>query len=129
MVTNDRWYKSLKKSNLTPPNYVFKYVWIILYIMMFFSLIKYIRSSPKPNKLGLIFFTIQLFLNVIWSPIFFKYRDTKKALYILIALWISLMITFNIFYKDNKEAGLLLIPYLVWSSFALYLNYYIMVSN
>lgn len=131
MITNDIWYKSLKKSNLTPPDYVFGYVWTILYIMMFFSLIKYLTTNKKnkKNKIGLIFFTIQLFFNVIWSPIFFKYRDIKKGLYVLIALWISLMITFNIFYKENKEAGLLLIPYLVWSSFALYLNYYIMVSN
>ena len=131
MITNDIWYKSLKKSNLTPPDYVFGYIWTILYIMMFFSLIKYLTTNKKnkKNKIGLIFFTIQLFFNVIWSPIFFKYRDIKKGLYVLIALWISLMITFNIFYKKNKEAGLLLIPYLVWSSFALYLNYYIMVSN
>lgn len=131
MITNNIWYKSLKKSNLTPPDYVFGYVWTILYIMMFFSLIKYLTTNKKnkKNKIGLIFLTIQLFFNVIWSPIFFKYRDIKKGLYVLIALWISLMITFNIFYKDNKEAGLLLIPYLVWSSFALYLNYYIMVSN
>lgn len=131
MITNDIWYKSLKKSNLTPPDYVFGYVWTILYIMMFFSLIKYLTTNKKnkKNKIGLIFFTIQLFFNVIWSPIFFKYKDIKKGLYVLIALWISLMITFNIFYKENKEAGLLLIPYLVWSSFALYLNYYIMVSN
>ena len=102
MITNDIWYKTLKKSNLTPPNYVFKYVWTILYIMMFFSLIKYIK--PKTNKLGLIFFSIQLFFNLIWTPIFFKYKDTKKALYILIALLISLFITFNIFYRENKKA-------------------------
>lgn len=127
MITNDIWYKTLKKSNLTPPNYVFKYVWTILYIMMFFSLIKYIK--PKTNKLGLIFFSIQLFFNLIWTPIFFKYKDTKKALYILIALLISLFITFNIFYRENKKAGLLLLPYLIWTSFALYLNYYITVSN
>jgi benzodiazapine receptor len=128
MITNSIWYKSLKKSNLTPPSYIFKYVWIILYIMMFFSLIKYLNTNKK-NKIGLIFYIIQLFFNLIWTSIFFKYRNIKKGLFVLIALWISLMITFNIFYRDNKEAGLLLIPYLVWTSFALYLNYYIVISN
>lgn len=138
-MDNNIWYRSLKKSNLTPPDYVFGYVWTILYIMMFYSLIKYIKtknvtkyknkSNTKNKNIGLIFFNIQLFLNVIWSSIFFKYRDIKSGLYILIALWISLITTFNIFYRKNKQAGLLLIPYLVWTSFALYLNYYIVVSN
>jgi tryptophan-rich sensory protein len=128
MITNSIWYKSLKKSNLTPPSYIFKYVWIILYIMMFFSLIKYLKTNKK-NKIGLIFYIIQLFFNLIWTSIFFKYRNIKKGLFVLISLWISLMITFNIFYRESKEAGLLLIPYLVWTSFALYLNYYIVISN
>lgn len=129
-MDNNLWYKSLKKSNLTPPDYVFGYVWTILYIMMFCSLIKYLNSKSEVNKkLGLIFFITQLLLNILWSPTFFKFKDTKKALYVLITLWLSLAITFSIFYKQDKTAALLLIPYLIWSSFALYLNYYIVRNN
>ena len=122
------WYLNLKKSNLTPPNNIFSIVWFILYIMIIVSLYIYINSNNY-NILGIILFIIQLLLNLSWQPIFFKYKRLNYSLIIMILLYIFTLLTYLNFKKVNKYASDLLLPYIIWISFALYLNYYIVKHN
>jgi benzodiazapine receptor len=131
MTKIDNWYLTLNKSILTPPGYIFSIVWIILYILMSISVWIILASLQKDKILSLpiILYIIQLILNFTWSPIFFRYHQINIAFLILIYIWILVFIVMIIFYSINKLAGLLLIPYLIWLSFALYLNYYIVKKN
>lgn len=127
------WYNSLKKSPLTPPAWTFSVVWPILYIMMFISMLLYILSYPTGENvilsLGFLFFILQLGLNLAWSPVFFRLERICLSLLILVALLIFLCLTIFEFYKTSRTAAYFLIPYLVWSMFALYLNAYICLQN
>lgn len=127
----DNWYLTLNKSILTPPGYIFSIVWIILYILMSISVWIILASLQKDKKLTLpiILYIIQLILNFTWSPIFFRYHLINVAFIILLYIWILVFIVMILFYSINKFAGLLLIPYFIWLSFALYLNYYIVKNN
>ena len=126
-MDNPNWYKSLNKSKLTPPDFVFSIVWNILYLMITISFIIYIRD--KPTQFGIIFFIIQIILNLSWSPVFFGFKNIKLAFYIIILLVISLFLTIINFYKTNKLSSYLLLPYLLWVLLAIYLNYYIIINN
>jgi translocator protein len=122
------WYENLKKSQLSPPNYVFGIVWPILYTMMFVALILVLRSVSIKSK-AVLLFAGQLFLNLIWSPIFFTYKLYSIALLDILLLIIVLGFTIIAFYKISHVAAYLLVPYLLWLSFASYLNTYIVMNN
>jgi tryptophan-rich sensory protein len=124
----DGWYLDLNKSPLTPPGYIFSIVWIILYILMSIS-VWIIWKTEKQITFPIQLYIIQLILNFAWSPLFFKYHCINESLFLLLLIWILVFIIINLFYSINKTAGLLLIPYLIWLSFALYLNYYIVENN
>ena len=118
----DSWYLLLDKSELNPPSYVFGIVWPILYILM-------IVSAFLAHKKIFSIFIIQLFFNAAWSWLFFRFQMPLIALldiYLLIAINIYIL---NLMYKENKLAFFLLIPYVVWISFASYLNLYIVINN
>ena len=118
----DSWYLLLDKSELNPPSYVFGIVWPILYILM-------IVSAFLAHKKIFSIFIIQLFFNAAWSWLFFRFQMPLIALldiYLLIAINIYIL---NLIYKENKLAFFLLIPYVVWISFASYLNLYIVINN
>ena len=125
--TDKPWYKSLNKSKLTPPDYVFPIVWTILYLMIITSFVIYL--SGNKTTLGIILFCIQMALNLSWSPVFFKFKKPKIALVIVGLMWISILGTIISFNLTNPLASYLLIPYLVWVSLATYLNYYIVANN
>lgn len=127
-MVNNLWYLNLKKSNLTPPNYIFSIIWTILYFTIILSIYIYINSKNY-NILGIILFIIQLLLNLSWSSIFFKYKKLYESYNIMILLYIFTFLTYLNFKKVNKYAANLLIPYIIWLSFALYLNYYIVKHN
>ena len=122
------WYKSLKKSSLNPPNILFPIVWTILYIMIAISGYSYITNNSK-DKYGIILFSIQLFFNVIWVYLFFGLEKPLLSLIDIGLLWVTLLATIKAFYKNNKIASYLLMPYFAWVSFAGYLNYYIVKNN
>lgn len=126
---NKEWYSTLKKSPLNPEPRVFSIAWTILYALIFISIYLYINSEGRHDRTGLILFGIQLFLNLIWTYIFFKMENPKLALLDIVALWIFLVLTIYSFYKHNKMSAYLLLPYLVWISFAIYLNYYVVANN
>lgn len=118
------WYAGLNKPFFSPPNWIFAPVWTILYILMGYSL--YLVWTKK--KVPAVFW-IQLILNALWSIIFFGMKNPILALVDIAALWISIFLTIKAFLKINKLAGNLLIPYLVWVSFASVLNLFIVVLN
>lgn len=123
MMINLDWYHSLQKPALTPPNWVFTPVWIILYFTIICALIIFLKTNKKQNKSAAITaFFIQMIFNILWTPIFFYYKEINIALIVLTALFIALLTTIILFIKSSKPAGLMLIPYLLWTIFALYLN-------
>ena len=121
-ASSDLWYLSLNKSELNPPSYVFGIVWPILYVLMMIS------AYLAHNKIYGIFI-IQLVFNAAWSWLFFRFQMPLISLidiYLLIAL--NLFITI-LMYKENKLAFILFIPYVLWISFASYLNLFIVINN
>jgi benzodiazapine receptor len=126
---NNYWYINLKKSSLTPPNYIFPVVWTILYIMIIISGYSYIKNNPE-DSYGISIFFIQLFFNIMWSYLFFTVKNPKIAFIDLILLWSTLLLTITQFYNNkNIFSAYLLIPYFIWVTFAGYLNYYIVINN
>jgi tryptophan-rich sensory protein len=117
------WYAFLKKPPLNPPNWIFAPVWTTLYIMMGVAvwLITLLKKSFRRNK-ALVFFGIQLILNFGWSYIFFGKQLLLFAFLEVILLWLVILITLIKFYRLKPAAGLLLIPYILWVSFATYLT-------
>ena len=127
---NKNWYNNLKKSPYNPPSWVFGRVWPILYLMIFLSFKNIINEEKCKNWCKpLNFFVIQLILNLTWTTIFFRLRRLKLALIQLILIIILTFITIKEFYKINKIASYLLIPYFIWLLFALHLNFYIVNNN
>jgi tryptophan-rich sensory protein len=119
------WYANLNKPSFNPPNWLFAPVWTILFILMGFAgfLIWQKGFKNKKVKKALAFFLAQLVLNVLWSFLFFKFHSPFLALLDIIILWFLILLTTIKFFKINNVAGLLLIPYLLWVSFASLLNY------
>ena len=121
--TNSDWYLQNRPA-ITPPNYFFPIVWNILFFLIAFSLYLAWTSSKKKQKNKIAFvFGINLFLNALWSYLFFKLQLPKIALIELILLWFTIWIMIFTTYKINKKSSYLLIPYLLWVSFAGILNY------
>lgn len=118
------WYSTLNKPVFSPPNWIFGPVWTILYILMGISLYLVWQKKKIPS-----IFWVQLILNALWSIIFFGMQNPLLAMVDIIALWIAIILTIKAFYKISKPSVYLLIPYLLWVSFALILNYSIWVLN
>lgn len=123
------WYQSLEKPDLTPPDIVFPIVWNLLYILMGVAAWCIWKSQSVFRSMAILLFIIQLLLNVLWSYLFFGMQSPALALLEIAVLWIVLVTTLFVFYKIDKSAGFLLIPYIAWVSFAIYLNYSIFVLN
>ncbi len=118
------WYANLVKPALNPPNWVFGPVWTLLYIMIGVALFLYWTSDKKVAKLkGFVVFYLQLWLNMMWSLLFFGWHSPTLALVDIGLLWIVILININMFQKVSKWSGWLLVPYLLWVSFAAYLNF------
>ena len=129
---NKEWYKNLKRSKLSPPNYVFGIVWPILYCLMLISVILLVlnKDNDKLNfKIGIAAFTFQLIFNLIWTTIFFKLQRPNLALLDLLLTLTFTVISIYYFYKVYPISSYLLIPYVLWLSFAAYLNSYIVLKN
>ena len=125
------WYASLTKPSFNPPNWLFAPAWTILFILMGISafLVWHKGLKKKGVKKALGFFLAQLIFNVLWSFLFFKFHSPFLALLDIIFLWFLILLTILKFFKINNTAGLLLIPYLLWVSFASILNYFVYKLN
>lgn len=129
-MKNIDWYNNLNKPSFNPPSEIFAPVWGILYFMILLSLIFFIRSKSHKNKtIPIIFFIIQLTLNLSWQNIFFGLQNISAALVIAILLWLFILLTIISFYRHSKTAAILLVPYLLWTTFACILNFEYMRIN
>lgn len=121
-------YSSLVKTFLAPPNILFPIVWTILYILMGISY-GILKSKSLVNPEIKFVYYLQLFVNAMWSIIFFTFEWRLFAFIWLIILVLLVIIMIIKFYKQNKIAGILQIPYLLWTLFAAYLNLSIYLLN
>lgn len=125
------WYQALNKASFNPPGWLFGPVWIFLYLLMGISLYLVWNKGIKSRqaKAAVTVFGIQLALNALWSIIFFGLKSPLFAFIEMIILWIAIMSTIVYFYKISKTAAYLLVPYILWVSFALVLNFFIYYLN
>ncbi len=125
------WYAELQLPSFTPPGWFIGTVWIILYTLMGISLYlvwnKGLRNKRVKNSLYL--FGLQLILNAVWSFLFFGLRSPFLGLIEIVFLWVAIAFTILKFYKISRTAAWLLVPYIVWVSVALMLNFYIWRLN
>ena len=125
------WYQTLNKPSFNPPNQVFGPVWSILYVMIGVSacLVWQRRDTSEAySKARVIYFT-QLLFNFMWSIVFFGMHQVLAALVVIGLLWISIVMNIYCFGRISKVAAWLLVPYLLWVSFASMLNLYIYLLN
>jgi translocator protein len=124
------WYATLQKPSWTPPSWVFGPVWTVLYLMMAIALwFVWRKVGLREAAIPTVFFLIQLTLNVLWSILFFGLHRPAFALADIIALWLAILITLILFWRVTLPAGLLLIPYLLWVTYASTLNWGIVRLN
>lgn len=125
------WYATLEKPSFTPPNWVFSPVWITLFLLMGIAafLVWNKGLSDEQVKIALGVFGVQLILNVLWSVMFFGLRSPLAGLIEISILWIAILLTILYFFKVSNMAGILLIPYILWVSFAAVLNFSIWRLN
>lgn len=124
-------FELLNKPSLSPPAYVFPIAWSILYSLMGVGAVLVYRQSTNSiyRSYGLMFNVIQLILNFFWSIIFFNYKNYELALIWLVMLWLCVLAMLVYYRKVNKLSFFLNVPYIVWLTFAGYLNYFILLNN
>lgn len=117
-------YKDLVQPKFSPPSYLFPIAWTILYIFMSVAMIK-VKRNDKCTKI----YYLQLLLNIIWTPIFFLFKNYLLALIDLTVLLIVVLYMIYVFYKEDKNTIYFLMPYILWLLFAFYLNYFVYLYN
>lgn len=122
-------FESLIKPPFAPPAWIFGPVWTVLYLLMGISLYRVLKEKDSDIQKALILFGVQLFLNFIWSPIFFILNLRLLAFIIILILTLFVVLTAKNFYKIDKLSGLLFIPYIIWLVFASILNLSIYLLN
>lgn len=123
------WYFSLTKPYLTPHAWIFAPVWSFLYLTIAFSFVLYFLKKDENKGLGYLYFLVQMILNLIWTPVFFGTKNILLALIVIILMDVFIILTIKKFYEVRKFAGLILIPYLIWTLFATYLNFGYFILN
>lgn len=124
------WYATLAKPSFTPANWIFAPAWITLFLLMGISLWLVWEKEKKRNiNTAFVFFSIQLVLNAMWSAFFFGMQNPLYALIDIALLWLAILATILSFWKISKSAAYLLVPYILWVTFAAVLNFYIWRLN
>lgn len=125
------WYPSLIKPWFTPPSIVFGPVWTILYILMGLSgSLAWEKAKKEYDRISVgVLFHLQLILNIAWSFFFFWFQRPDVAMTVILALWCAIMSCVITFAKYSSKASNLLLPYLLWVSFASLLNYSVWQLN
>ena len=123
-------FSSLNQPPLSPPAWMFPLAWSILYVLM--GIAAYLVSEsgmPARSKTAMTVYGVQLFFNFFWSIIFFNFEAYLFAFIWLIILWVLIIVNTVLFFGINKKAGFLMIPYILWVTFAAYLNLAIYLIN
>ncbi len=125
------WYLTINKPSWNPPGWLFGPVWISLYTLMGIAayLVWQKRNSGQSIKAALVIYGIHLILNALWSIIFFGLKNPGLALVEIMGLLFFIVLTMVLFYKIRPVTFLLLLPYLLWTSFATFLNFIIWRLN
>jgi benzodiazapine receptor len=125
------WYVFLNKPIFTPPGWVFGPVWVALYLLM--GVAAYLTYKEGFNKKevrsALSVFACQLCLNAAWSIVFFGLHSIAGGLAFIILLWLAIALNLILFYRISRTAGLLMVPYLAWVTFASVLNLSVLLLN
>jgi benzodiazapine receptor len=125
------WFANINKPSFNPPNWVFAPVWTTLYLLMGIALFLIWRKglNKKDVKIAVSVFAFQLVLNSLWSFLFFGLQSPLAAFIEIIFLWAAILVSIILFFRISKIAGCLLIPYILWVSFASVLNFAIWQLN
>ena len=125
------WYSNLDKPSFTPPGWIFGPVWTVLYTLMAASTVivwqKGLASAEV--RMALIHYLVQLFLNALWTPLFFGFEMPLLAFIDIVLLWAAIILTVLAFLRVSRYAGFLMVPYLVWTTFAAVLNFSLWFLN
>ncbi len=127
----DAWYSQLNKPEFSPPNWIFAPVWTLLFFLMgiAFFLVLAAEHNSKEKQNAIYLFLFQLGLNVLWSFLFFGLQSPLYGFLEIMILWLAIALTIISFKKISKIAALLLLPYIIWVTFAGFLNFSIMSLN
>lgn len=125
------WYAALQKPAFTPPNWLFAPAWITLYLLMGIAafLVWRVGLENKRVRTALIIFLVQLVLNSLWSVVFFGLQSPLYGVIVIIILWLAILLTILKFARISSLAAWLLVPYILWVSFASALNISIWLLN
>jgi tryptophan-rich sensory protein len=125
------WYRSLDRSSLTPPDWLFAPAWTLIYALAVMAAARGWSASRTPTDRALLvsLFFVNGVLNVMWSACFFTAQRPDWALAEVSTLWISVLVLILFLRPRSRRASLLMVPYLVWVSFAAYLNYVVVLRN
>lgn len=128
--SSGEWFINLNKPSFQPPDWLFGPVWTILYILLGFSLWKvWSKPNSRERNIAITIFFAQLLFNFLWSIMFFSWHSTGLAVIDIILLWILILATIFSFAKLSKTAAWLLVPYILWVTFATILNWTIWRMN
>ena len=126
-IYKEPWYSEIILPNFNPPSWVFGPVWTMLYILM--SIAAWLAWNKTSDKKILKLYLIHLFFNAIWSVIFFGFHRVGLALIDLIIILAFIVILMKVYYKENRISFYLIVPYFLWSMYALMLNFSIVLLN
>ena len=127
MIQPGEWYKALSKPRWTPPDWVFPVAWTLLYLCMSFAAMRIAMRADGPEAVpgtgqALAFWSVQIALNVLWTPVFFGLKRMGAGLVIIALLWLAVAATMVSFWMIDPVAGALFAPYLLWVTIASALN-------
>lgn len=125
------WYAALEKPSFTPPNWLFAPAWVTLYILMGIAVFLVWRKGLNQTgvKSALVVFLVQLILNTLWSVFFFGLKSPVAGVVVIVLLWIAILFTIYKFSHISRAAGWLLLPYILWVTFAAALNISVWMLN
>ncbi len=127
MFPPGQWYKDLSKPIWTPPNWLFPVAWTALYIAL---AVAGARVAPlEGSEYAMAFWALQIALNTLWTPVFFGLRRLRAGLVVIACLWMAVLGTAVAMWPLDRVAGWLIVPYLVWVSYAAALNASIALRN
>ena len=123
------WYQTINKPFFNPPSWIFGPMWTLLYVLMGIACYLIWKKKHLQKKQLLALFFAQLLLNALWSPAFFGMESPILGLVVIVPLWALILVCIIQFRKASKLASGLMIPYLLWVSFATVLNFSIYWLN
>lgn len=126
----NRWFDALVKPAIMPPGWVFPIAWSTLYIMLGLAIAMILHArGARLRGLAITFFVLQFLVNLTWSPLFFAAHQVTTAFYVILVMLVLAIITTFLFGRIRKAGAWMMVPYLIWLSFASILNYQIDILN